>query len=872
MAETGRKLGKLGIAVLEHFVESKLGEKFVAELRAGTDRQTAIAGAMQAAADRLWQQWDDKRLWRAAFGDLPEKKALQDALKKAVHSFYQHPTNTAFANVLAKILREHKEFSEETIQRGVGEYLAVLTEELALADADFRENVRGLSDLRMVEILRRVEKLLAGQKPPAAAAPDLRNLYQVPAPPADFVARPKELDELRLAFGDGKRAAISGLTGMGGIGKTVLGLVVAHELAKDYPDAQIFLDLKGTSNAPLSPADAMRYVLHSFEPAADLCALSDVELSALYCNFLADKKVLLFWDNARSAEQVKPLLPPPSCAALITSRWQFPLPGLKSVRLGVMKDAEAEAFLLELCPRIGKHASGLAKLCGCLPLALRIAGSFLAVNADWSLPEYLDRLQKRRLATLASAEDAERDLEAVFAESYETLTEDERLRWQTLSVFPASFDRPAAAAVWDLDDSATHDILSRLCRYSLLDYVEPSPPALGGSPTGVLREEQGERGGFRYSLHDLLRDFALARLNEEESQTAALRHAGHYSKIMGDANQLYLKGGENIFLGLSLFDREWQNIEAGQTWSRINIDNNKDAAKICNWYGCQGSLLDLRFHPQDQIHWLEDALKSAKKVENREAEGAHLGNLGNAYFSLGDACKAIEFYENCLALHREIGDRRGEGAGLCNLGNAYAALGDARKAIEFYEQALVIDREFGDRRGEGADLGNLGGAYAALGDARKAIEFYEQDLVIAREIGDRRGEGAALGNLGLAYAALGDARKAIEFYEQHLMIAREIGDRRGEGAALGNLGSAYAALGDARKAIEYHEKALVVMQEIGDKRAEGSILGNLGNALYGLGEKKQGIKLVKQALAIFEAIESPNAEWARNKLKEWGEK
>ena len=103
---------------------------------------------------------------------------------------------------------------------------------------------------------------------------------------------------------------------------------------------------------------------------------------------------------------------------------------------------------------------------------------------------------------------------------------------------------------------------------------------------------------------------------------------------------------------------------------------------------------------------------------------------------------------------------------LGTLGLAYAALGQAERAIGFYEQALVIDREIGDRRGEGADLGNLGLAYAALGQAERAIGFYEQQLVIVREIGDRRGEGNALGNLGTAYAALGQAERAIGFYEQ----------------------------------------------------------------------------------------------------------
>jgi len=103
-----------------------------------------------------------------------------------------------------------------------------------------------------------------------------------------------------------------------------------------------------------------------------------------------------------------------------------------------------------------------------------------------------------------------------------------------------------------------------------------------------------------------------------------------------------------------------------------------------------------------------------------------------------------------------------------------------------------------------------------------------------------------------------------------MLVVGETGERRGEGAALGNLGNAYATLGEARKAIEFYEQALAIAQEIGDRRNEGNWLGNLGNALYGLGEKARGVQLMKQALTIFEAIESPHAEWARNKLKEWG--
>ncbi|MEW6718577.1 MAG: NB-ARC domain-containing protein [Chloroflexota bacterium] len=557
MAKLVPKLGKLSLAILEHFVGSKLGKEFLDELREDYEKAGVIVAALEATERRFPAEFADKGLSKAMFVDLSQKD--YPPLKVAVAKFYDHPTDPAFPDALQEILlgEFRQVLATERINEAVVFYVRLLTEELALVDENFRENVQALANLRgeqsqreMVEILRRVEQLLARQKP--TDVPDIvRNLHQLPPTPADFVERKDELNELRASLRDAKGAAISGLTGMGGIGKTVLALFIAHELAKDYPDAQIFLDLKGTTT-PLTPTDAMRHVLYSFEPTADLRALYDVQLATHFQGLLTSKKVLIFWDNARSAKQVKPLLPPSSCAVLITSRWQFPLPGLKSVQLGVMKDKEAEAFLLELCPRIDGSAGELARQCGCLPLALRIAGSFLAVNADWSLPEYLERLNAHRLETLKAPEDTELDLEVVFAQSYDTLSEDERRRWRALAVFPTSFDRAAAAAVWDLDAPAAHDLLSCLCRYSLLDFL-PSPKS--GRGTG------GERG--RYSLHDLLRDFALTCLNKEEKETANEKHAGHYSGVLALADDLYLKGGENILAGLALFDREAEHIKIG---------------------------------------------------------------------------------------------------------------------------------------------------------------------------------------------------------------------------------------------------------------------------------------------------------------------
>jgi tetratricopeptide (TPR) repeat protein len=154
-------------------------------------------------------------------------------------------------------------------------------------------------------------------------------------------------------------------------------------------------------------------------------------------------------------------------------------------------------------------------------------------------------------------------------------------------------------------------------------------------------------------------------------------------------------------------------------------------------------------------------------------------------------------------------------AAVCgNLGNAYFSLGQYPQAIEYHLQQLVIARAISireafpqeSRRGEANSLGNLGNAYYSLSQYPQAIEYYQQQLAIAREIGDRRSEAASLGNLGNAYRSLGLSPQAIEYHQQSLAIACESSDRRSEAASLGNLGNVYYALGQYPQAIEYHKQ------------------------------------------------------------------
>lgn len=104
-------------------------------------------------------------------------------------------------------------------------------------------------------------------------------LHQLPAPPADFTGREKELTELLTEFEQG--VTISGLQGQGGVGKTAVALCLAVQLMDRYPDAQIFLDLKGVSGSPLAASGIMAHVVRSFDLTAKLSE-DEAGLAAAY--------------------------------------------------------------------------------------------------------------------------------------------------------------------------------------------------------------------------------------------------------------------------------------------------------------------------------------------------------------------------------------------------------------------------------------------------------------------------------------------------------------------------------------------------------------------------------------------------------------
>lgn len=594
-------------------------------------------------------------------------------------------------------------------------------------------------------------RVAASQTP----APPVATPHQLRAPVSDFVGREHETDVLIDALRTGGSAGISGISGMGGIGKTELALLVANRIRPDYPDAQLFIDMRGTSERPLTPADALAECIRAII-GADAKLPEDInELVKIYRNTLDGRRALILLDNAADSTQVRPLLPPSGCALLVTSRETLALPGMKRLALEQLQPQEARDLLTGIATHTPPDiADQICHLCGYLPLAIRAAGSLLDVTPDLDPAAYVTQLHdERERLKLIGREGVDLDVEASFELSYARLQPEPARVFRHLAVFPASFD---ATAEEKICQDTGHAHLSTLLRRNLVLYNNETA---------------------RYRLHDLARLFADSRLSDDERVAVQERHATHYFDVLGKADNLYLEGGEAFMRGLALLDSEWTNIQTGQSWAGSHASDNDAAAHLCSRYPDAGAyILNLRQHPRESISWLEKALIAVQTTNDRAAEAIYLNNLGLAYKNLGEFERAIKFYEQQLILVREIKDQYSENYALGNLGGAYTLLGELQRAIGFYEQALVIQRKNNDQRGEGTVLGNLGFAYMQLGEFQRAIEFYEQALIIMQNIGDRRKENIIRSNMSRALYDAGNRIEAIKEAEASLRILELIKD------------------------------------------------------------------------------------------------
>src|SRR5262245_43359456 len=438
-----------------------------------------------------------------------------------------------------------------------------LSAERANYRSENKDNVSSTDD----DVFARYRHLIESPFSPMAT------FHQLPPPLPEFVGRSAELVELYAARANHDVRVLS-VQGPGGAGKTTLALKLADQLKPQYPDAQFYLDLKGSSPQPLSVVEAQSAVIRAYLPTVCLPE-NEVELDRLYHSALAGKRVLLLLDNAAGAQQVAPLVAPDGCITIVTSRDQIALPGTFSKQLDSLSPSEARDFLMRIVPRIDVQGARVAELCEHLPLALRLAANALLISADLKISDYVQRMERLQWnGSLASTDRAGvgqglsmpaarptlHPVDAALSMSYELLVPGLQKLWRMLAVFRDTFDVSAAASVWQITPVRTNNALDRLMAYGLIER---------------------NRATGRYRLHDLTARFAETRSNEQEMNTARQRFSAHYQSVLHEADALYEQGGESLRRGLGLIDLEWSNIQEGQIWAATHVEADNAARELC---------------------------------------------------------------------------------------------------------------------------------------------------------------------------------------------------------------------------------------------------------------------------------------------------
>jgi DNA-binding SARP family transcriptional activator len=708
------------------------------------------------------------------------------------------------------------------------------------------------------ELQRLHREILADEAVPAPGRPAARAVprppaRQLPADTPSLVGRDAEMERLdAFSTGHGRLVLV---VGAAGTGKTALAVHWAHRRAARFPGGQFFVDMHGFGAGQRKPAtEALTQLLGAMGiPADEVPGTTDAQIGLLRSQ-LAGRRALLVLDDVADPDQVRPLLPgDPGSLVVVTSRDRLgglvALDGARRLALDILAPEAATALLAEAAgaDRIAADPEGaaeLARLCGYLPLALRIIGGRLADQPHRTLRGPISELgASGRLGYMQVDDDVRASVRGAFDLSYRALPQAAQRMFRLLSTVPTpgGLSTAAGAALAGVGVEEAGRLLDALARLHLVTST----------------------GDGRFSCHDLLLEFAgqLTAGSAERDQAvhrlldfylhsvdaAALHMQNAYERpVRGPAadgsRPLTFAGPPDAHNWL---DAEWDNMVAALGHA-ASTGLHTAAWRLAEALDPHG-YLHLRAARSDWLAVLGTALDSACRTGDPRGEAALRRCRGLLLWYLGEFDSAAREHDRAIVLARRAGWRQGEAAALRGKGASLVQLSRGREAIALFEQALGACIRLGDQMGIMANLNNLAATHRELGDLDEAARH----LAALSQGGSLQMEVMPLGTLGQIRHAQGRLKEATAALERSVALSRASGgSRRYEAESLIALAAVHR---DARRydeALAGYADLLVFARQTGDPLTEILALNGLAGVEIRLGRAAQAVTHLESALDL----------------------
>ena len=680
---------------------------------------------------------------------------------------------------------------------------------------------------------------------------------QLPRDPTDFVGRVDDLLALDKLTAGGRTVTISAVSGMSGVGKTALATRWAHSAADRFPDGHLYLDLRGYATLPpVSTSEGLAHLIRSLAPAAPDVPADEQGAAALFRTLMAERRTLLILDNARSAEQVRPLLPGSAASVvLVTSRDTLAglvaLDGARVHNLDILKPDESYDLLAAILgtDRVEAEreaAVRLAALAGHLPLAVRILGAHLAVSPSRSIADLVAALLRASpLAEIAVDGDPRANVRAVFAQSYLALSAPQRRLFRLLGLAPGpDITTDAAAALVDGTVADVTETLRALAAAHLID----------------------ERTLGRFSTHDLVREYAYECAVAEDApdvRSAAVDRLGNWYVDHVRAAMTVLFPAITMVAREAVHTVRFDGEADARSWLETEFTNTilmvrgprESVAPTLRCLLLDPLRIYFRMINYSVATWLElatEGLRLAETIGEPHLLSVMHAGVGMAFDSAARYTDELEHFQRAKALAADAGWARMVDYTNVNLGITSYRLGRYEEAAEQFQEAAAEQLRANNLISAANRLGNLGLALNQLGRLTEAIDALARAADLVREHGPEFTFPGVLMNLGMCYQDAGrfdEARASIDEALGLLRVAYPDGSDT-EAIAMNCQATIYRDTGRPDLALPIVQQALADLRRLGFPSAEAGLSNTLGWILCELGRTDEAWKQHEFALAL----------------------